>query len=226
MDFVSIPEWFKFHDVGIDAFSFLVLLVFFVLCASYYSMTKKKNFLYLGGAFLLIAAAQLALVITKIPIYYNTGFTTSIGNMIVTYHIAKSATSIYFMGFFIHKLLTLVGIYLIYRLLAKEKFSGEFLLALFFIVLSVVMSSTAEYLFHLVIMILLVLIIGRYYQLYKQNKSGNTLILMLAFMLLLISHSILSITGATTPAVVANILELVGYVVLLLLIIRILRAKG
>lgn len=226
MEFVSIPQWFKLHDVGIDLFSFLILLVFFILCTSYYRMAKKKSFLYLGIGFLLIAVGQLAYVITKIPIYYNTSLTTTIGNMIVTYHIVNSIASVYFIGFFAYKLLTLVGFYIIYRLLAKEKFSGEFVLALFFIVISVIMSATAEYLFHITIIILLILIIARYYQLYKENRSANTGILMCAFMLLFISHIILAITGATVPVITANIIELLSYVILLLLIIRILRAKG
>lgn len=116
MKLVNIPNWFLGKDVIIDAFSFIILLAFFILAYRYYKLSKKKNFLYLGLGFLLIAIAQLAVIMTKLVLYYDTTFTQNIGQIVVTYNLVQTVDIFYYAGFFFNKLLTLLGLFIIYRL--------------------------------------------------------------------------------------------------------------
>ena len=225
MDFVSIPQWFRINNVIIDAVSFVVLIIFFFLCFNYYRLTKKKNFLYLGIGFVLISLAQLAEIALKLGVYYDVSFIQQVGQAIVTYHILTSVKTFYIVASFFNKLLTLAGFYIIYRLITKKSSSGEFILAIYFIVISVVASTTADYLFHLTIVLLLLLIMFGYYETYKRTRVSNTAYLILAFSLLAIAHFIALVTNLATPSIIANLIELASYLILLVLIIKIIR-KG
>src|SRR3989344_2331245 len=223
---ILIPSWFKGSEIFIDFFSFIVLSIFFILSLKYYKLCKKKNFLYLGIGFLLIAVAQLASIFTKFVLYYDTSFTQNIGQMVITYRVVKSVDIFYYAGFFFQKLLTLLGFYLIYRLPLKKKFSGDFMLALYFIILSALVSITSTYFFHITVLILLIFITINYYNVYRENKNINTKILIFGFIILIIGEILFSVTNPQSIAFIfANIIELIGYSVLLVLIIRILYCK-
>ena len=110
MRFVLTPDWFIGKDVFIEAFSFIVLLVFAFLAFRYFQLNKKnRNFLYLGSGFALIAVAQLATILTKLVLYYDFGPSQQIGKAIViTYQILNSVDVFYYIGFFFYRLLTLL----------------------------------------------------------------------------------------------------------------------
>ena len=224
MKIVFTPDWFRGEDVLIDGFSFLVLLTFFIFCFKYYKMSKKKNILFLGIGFASIALAQLAVVITKFPIYYDTSFTQQIGHMMVTYEVVKSVDILYQVGFFFQRAFTLLGFYLIYKL-QKKSVSEDFFLSIYFILILSLISAQFSYLFHLTILIFLCLIISDYAKIYQKSRAENTRTLIFAFSLLALSELIFIFSKLSVMFVTANVLELISYTILLLLIIKILKAK-
>ena len=136
MKILFTPDWFLGSDVIIDGFSFLVLLAFFILSYKSYKTSKNKNSLYLGLGFLLIALAEFAMILTKFVLYYDTSFTQSIGQMVVTYHVVNSVDVFYYIGFFFNKFLTLWGLYIIYRIPLKKNIGSDAVLAVYFILIS------------------------------------------------------------------------------------------
>jgi len=225
MQFIFSPDWFLGNDVLIEGFSFLVLATFFFLCWKYYKLSKNKNMLYLGTGFFLIALAQLATICTKLVLYYDTSFIQQIGQMVVTYHVVKSVDIFYQLGFFFNKFLTLIGLYMIYRLPDKKKFSKDFLLAFYFIIISAAASANINFIFHITVLVLLVMIIQNYLDVYRKNKSKNTLMLIIAFSALAFAHFIFTFSHLPLFFVAGNIIELLSFVLLLVLIIRIFRAE-
>ena len=224
MKLVFTPDWFLGKDVLIEAFSFVILFIFSFLSIKNYKINKQnRKFLYLGVGFGLVALAQLAAVITKIVLYYDFSFTQEIGNAIITSQIVNSVDIFYYAGFFFHRLFTLLGLYIIYRLPRKKKSSGDLALGLYFIIISAIISKQVYYLFHLTALVILALIISNYYKLYRKNKFVNTQILILAFGLLALSQLIFILSTLGSFFVLANIVELISYITLLILIIRILQ---
>jgi hypothetical protein len=227
MKIVFAPDWFLGSDVTIEFVSFFVLLAFFVVSYRNYKLNKNKNSLYLGFGFLLIALAELATVFTKFVLYYDTTFTRAMGQMIISYKVVNSVDIFYNLGFFWHRLLTLIGFYVIYRLGFKKKSSigGDILIAMMFIIISSWLGSEFYYLFHLTALILLCLIVKNYYELYIKNKSESTKILIISFSLLALSQLIFILSKLKTFYAIAQLIQLISYLILLFLIIRILRAK-
>lgn len=220
--FTSVPNWFLAPDFVINAFSFLILLFFFVLCIQNYRLNKNKGMLYLGTGFALIALAQLAMVLTKFGIYYDTSFTTYIGKVIIQSNIVQSTDTIYNISIFMNKIFTLLGLYVIYRLPEKKKVM-DFVLVFYFLILALFRNSVTDYLFHITAFCLFLLLAYRYHLLYKENKFSNTKILFIAFGVLAISRLLLIISHIEAVTVIADVLELGSYITLLVLIIKILK---
>lgn len=223
MKIVLTPDWFLGKDVLIDFFSFVVLLIFFFLTFKNYKIDKNKKLLYLGVGFGMIAFAQLSSILTKLVLYYDNSFTQKIGEMIVTSHIISSVDIFYDIGFFFYRALTLLGLYVIYKLPMEEAQWEDFFLASFFVIIISILSKDMTYLFALTSFILLILIIKNYFLVYIRNRSINTLILFSAFSILALSNLIFLFSWSESMYVFGNFDELVSYIILLVLIIRILK---
>ena len=224
MKIVFTPDWFLGIDVLINLFSFLILAVFFFLSLRSYKTSKKKNSLYLGIGFLLIALAQLAAILTKTVLYYDTTFTNSVGRAIVTYHLVQSVDIFYYIGFFLQRLLALAGLFIIYRIYRREKHLSDLFLIVYLLTISASVSTQTQYIFHFTALILTLLIINNYIKLYKLNKNQNTLLLIAGFCILALSSTIFALSKINSNwDVAANIIELVSYSVFLAVIIRILK---
>jgi hypothetical protein len=218
---VLTPEWFLGKDVMIEFFSLIVLMIFVILAYRYYSINRNRRVLYLGTGFGLIALAQLATILTKLVLYYDFGPTQAIGQAIVTSQIVSSVDLFYYAGFFFHQFLTLLGLYIIYRLPRERKSLGDYVLVVYFILLSAFLSKDFYYLFHLTALLLLILIVENYYRIYQKNRFLNTKILMVAFSLLALSKLIFVLSTVDILFVLGNIIELVSYTIFLAIIIRI-----
>lgn len=223
MSLVFTPNWFINGDILIEFFSFIVLSVFFILCFKNYQLNKNKRILNLGLGFGFIAIAQLSLAITKLVLFYDISIIESIGKFIINSGIVKSIDSLYNVSFFFHRILTLLGFYIIYRLPTKRKFASDFVLAIYFIILSAILGNEFYYLFNITALILLVLITHNYYFIYKKNRFANTKVLVLAFGMLAFSQFLLIFSKIEKIYVAGNIIGLVSYVTLLFLILRILK---
>ena len=226
MKIVLTPDWFLGKDILIDSFSFIVLIIFSVLAIRSYKLNKKnRNLLYLGTGFGLIALAQMACILTKLILYYDIGPAQAIGQAIIIGQFLSSVNIFYYIGFFFHKFLILIGFFIIYRLPQKKMYIGDYALILYFILLSAILGAYGGffYFFHLTAFILLVLIVNNYYGIYKENRFVNTKIFITAFSILALAQLIYVFSKIEILFVLANTIELISYVILLFLIIRIMK---
>jgi hypothetical protein len=226
MKIVFTPDWFLQGDVLIEIFSFLILAVFFYFSIRNYKLSGKRGFLHLGVGFLLIALAELSTILTKLVLYfdlYAVRFTHNLGRAFVSSQIISSVNFFYYTGFFIHNLLTLLGLYLIYRINMEKAAKKDILLMVYFIFISAFFGCVFHYyLFYLTSLIFIIFIVENYYKVYKENKTDNTKVLINAFSILAISQVLFLFSKfAGFYVVFAQILQLVSYIILLLLIIRI-----
>jgi len=223
MKIVFTPDWFLNNDVLIGIVSFMVLFLFFLFTVKSYNLTKKKNILYLGFGFLLIAIGELSTVLTKLVLYYDSGITQEIGKAIITSQLVNTVDIFYYSGFFFNRFFTLLGLYAIYMIPSKEKLSSHFFLTMYLILIVSFLSHNIYYLYHLTALILLVLIINNYYNIYQKEKITNTKILIIAFSLLAVSQGIFLLSKLNYLYVTAQSIQLVSYITLFFLIIKILK---
>lgn len=218
---VLTPDWFVGKDVVIEVFSLVVLVMFTVIAYRYYRMNRNRNMLYLASGFGLIALAQLATILTKLVLYYDIGPSEQIGQAIITSQIVNSVDLFYYAGFFFHRFLTLLGLYIIYRLPRERKSVGDYVVVIYFILISSLLSREIFYLFHLTALFILILIVEKYFFIYKENRFFNTKILMVAFSILALSQLIFILSAIEILFVLGNVVELISYTIFLALIIRI-----
>lgn len=219
---VLTPQWFLGTDVFIEAFSLLVLLTFTFLAFRYYRINKNKNILHLGTGFAFISVAQIADLLTKLVLFYDIGPSRIIGEALINSQVVASVDIFYYMGFFFYRLLTLLGLYIIYRLPQEKKNSaGDYVLMVYFILISALLGDELYYIFYITALILLILIVDGYYEVYKKNKFPNTKILIIAFSLLALSHLICVLSDINLMYVLGDVVELISYTIFLGLIIRI-----
>lgn len=220
--FVPTPDWFLGKDVFIEAFSFIVLFIFSFLAIKNYKVSKNRRFFYLGVGFGLIALAQLAAVLTRLVLYYDVGPSQAIGQAIVASQMFSSVDVFYFSGFFFQRFLTLTGLYMIFRLPRNKKSMFDYVVVLYFILISVLITNNIANVFHLTAFLLLLMIVRNYYKIHQKNKFLNTQILVIAFGILAISQLLFIFSGMVAGLNVAgNVVELISYTILLGLIIRI-----
>lgn len=226
MKIVLTPDWFVGSDILVCFFSLFVLVIISALAIRSYRLNKKnKNLLYLGIGFGIIALAHLASMFTRLILYYDFGPAQAIGQAIITSHIVSSIDIFYYLGFFIHNLLVLAGLYIIYRLPQKKMYVGDYVLVLYFILLSTILSAYEGFffLFRLTAFVLLILIINNYCRIYKENKFVNTKILITVFSVLALAQLIYVFSKIDILFALASIVELISYIIFLFLIVRILK---
>ncbi len=223
MKIVFTPDWFLGSDVLIEVVSFIVLSLFVYFCIRNYKLSGKKSFLWLGLGFGFIGLAEISTILTKFGIFYDTSFTHQIGMFIVTQTVKTSIDIFYYIGLFFNKFLTLLGLYIIYKIPMKKGLSGDFFLGLYFLVIAALFSHVSYYVFHLTAFGLLALIINNYSEVYKRNKSGNTFLLIVAFSGLMLSQGIAILCKLQVMYVLGQVIQLVSYLILLILIISILK---
>ena len=218
---VFTPNWFTRFDILIGIFSFLVLLTFFIVSIKNYKLTKNKKLMYLGMGFLLVSLAELADIFTKFVLYHKITVFQNVGLVTLKYEVLRFFDLPYDLGFFMYKFLTLLGLYIIYRLPLKNKNWGDAVLAVLFIILASLAGQIIYYIFHIITFVILALIINNYFKVYKKNQNQNTKLLLSSFIIIAIAHAIFILSKLPSLYVLGEIIELLGYIGFLSLIIRI-----
>lgn len=222
MKIVFTPDWFLGSDVSIEIFSFLILFIISILAFRNYKLSEKKSTLHLGLGFLFIAIAGFASVIAKFPIYYDFGIVKEIGNAVVNYDIVRTVDVFYYICFFFSRFFTLLGLYVLYKL-PLERISGEFFLYVYFITIISMLSQPFYFVHHFTALILLVFIINKYSKIYLKERARNTKTLVVAFVLLAFGQWIFLFSKLSAIYVLGQLVQLAGYITLLMLIIKIIQ---
>jgi len=221
---VFTPDWFLGKDILVEFFSFIVLAIFSVLAIKGYKLKGNKGLLHLGFGFGFIAVARLVSVFTKLILYYDAEPVQAFGKAIMTSQVVSSIDIFYYAGFFSYYFLTLVGLFIIYKIPQKRLlFSGDYVLVLYFIALVSLFSKEFFYLFHVTAFLMLILIIINYLMVYRENKFMNTRILIISFSILALSQLVYILSKIGVFFALSNIMELISYTILLFLIIRIIK---
>ncbi|MEK6947119.1 MAG: hypothetical protein AABX32_05935 [Nanoarchaeota archaeon] len=222
---VYTPQWFYSKDLLIDAISALVLLLIASFSVMYYKLNKKnKNYLYLAGSFFLIALSFLFKILTNFTIYYKVFVTRHLGDFILTYPTVQVSNVLFFVGFLLYRLLTLLGLYMLYSVYQKNQSKSNIFLMVLFIIILTYFSELEYFIFHIIALALLVLITLQYYNTYKKNKQSASKFVTASFAIIGVSQIFsIFIFYDNVYYVVAELIQLVGYLILLMTFIRVLR---
>ena len=217
------PQWFYGKDIVIDLVSVFVLLLIAFFSFKYYKIRKNKNYVYFGLSFILLSVSFLFKILTNFTIYFHVLETKNIGFLSLTYQTIKTSDVLFIVGFLIYRLLTLFGLYMLYSVYYDQPKTNILLIA-YLILVSTYFTQSAYYIFHLTSLILLVLLTIQYSKTYIKNKNNATRMLASSFGIITASQ-ILSIfvSISTKFYVVAEIIQLIGYAILLFSFLTVLK---
>ena len=219
------PVWFYGKDLYIDTVGLFVLSLIAFFSLRYYKLDKKnKNYIYLASSFFLIALSFFFKILTNFTIYYKVLETKTFGLFTITYHGIKTSNILFFVGFLAYRLLTLVGLYILYSIYQKRQSKSNIFLIIFFILISTYFSQSAYYIFHLTALIFLALIISQYRNNYKKNRQFTARLLATSFGIIAISQVFFVFASIDNFLyVIAEIIQLFGYLILLTTFVKVLR---
>ena len=222
---IQLVQWFYGKDLVIDIVSALVLLLIALFSLRYYKIERKnKNYLYLAISFLLIAVSFFFKILANFTIYYHVFETKYFGLYSITYHSVKTSDILFILGYLIYRLLTLLGLYILYSMYQKNQSKSNIFLIIFFILVSTYFSQSAYYIFHLTALLLLACIALQYYTNYKKNRQFTSRLLASSFVIIGISQIVFIFVNLNQNLyVVAEIIQLLGYLILLTTFVKVLR---
>ena len=220
---VFSPAWFYGIDIFIDIISIIVLCLVAFFSFRYYLLDKKNwNYCLLSISFLMIAASFFFKIMTNFTLYYDMPKTIEVGFMNVTLQTVQQSDVFFTIGTYLFRLATLFGLLLLLNITKRQTWHSNILISAL-LILIMYFAQNAYHIFHITCFIFLVFITSNYAFKYLENKHKTTLLLCFSFGLLTIGHIIfyMMIFG-TTFYVFAEIIQLLGYILLLITFVMVL----
>lgn len=212
---VYSPKWFYGKDIVIDLVSIGVLLLIAFFSFRSYKIRKNRNYIYLAASFTVLALSFLFRILTNFTVYYKVLETRDLGYITLTFHTIKTSEALFIVGFFVYRLLNILGLYILYSIYQKQPKSNIFFI-IYLILISTIFNSLAYHIFHLTSFILLILITKQYIQNYFKNKNKATKMIAFSFGVITSSEIFFGlVTVSTRFYVIAEIIQLIGYILLL-----------
>ncbi len=144
-----------------------------------------------------------------------------VGEALLTWYAVQQSDILTIIGTLLSRLLMLLGLYTLYSIYYPQNRFTDVLLA-YFILITTYFSNSAYYLFHTTVLLLLIPIVIHYYKNCKKTKDGPASFILWSFMTLAISQ-LLFIFGRVSLYIIAELTQLIGYSLLLIAFIMVLR---
>lgn len=217
------PSWFHGVDIVFETFSFIIAIFIAGMGYKAYRLSGRRRYLAFAGSFGLLALSFVARIGAALLVYLEV---LRDFRMVASADIAAVEPTFLF-GRFVY-ITTVFTAYLMLVAVAM-RLEDKRVLALMFSLLGILAWTAHAYpstvMFHLVNLLLLVFIVSHYIANYLRRKTQNTLVTLLAFLMILF-ESLLFLTSNFEPLLYigAYIFRLVGYVFLAAALIRVIRS--
>jgi len=227
--YVFGPKWFYGFDSVIELIAVIVSLLLVYYSYKCYKLTKENKYLYFSTAFLSLTIAFIAKIIGTLVLYEPPFMRTELGrslyqafNDIAPYNIDPVAFIMYF--FF-----ALLGFMILFLIISQLTWKNKrvIVLLVYFVFLATWISAIYYQFFYLTSFVLLLLITYSYYHNYMKVKSQKARFVLIAFSILLVSQAFfVFVIYSRIIYVLAEVLQLFGFVYLLIPFILIFKKKS
>jgi len=219
------PAWFSGIDLVIDFVSLLFLLLIAFFAYKFYKINKeKKGYLGMVWGMILLAASLLFKMVSYAFIYFPGAAGISYYTNQFAPHGIMCSQTLFLGGFLLYAFLRIAGLFILYAMYQKFKSKSYYVLIVYLILLVLLLSSSLYYVLHLTLMLLSILIALSFYDIYKKNHYPNTKRVAISFFILALAQLIfLFAIFHSLVYVISEIVQLAGYLVLLITFILVLR---
>lgn len=221
LELVYSPQWFY----GIDIiFEFIIVIATFLVAFFSYKIfkfTKERRCFYFGLSFLAICLSFISKILTNFQLYFHFLTKNKVLETAIVNIYSHRTFSFFVTAYFFHRVLMLLALAGIIMILYR--YDKKILILFAYLVAVIAAFSTSEYfIFHVTTSIFLGYIFYNYFQNYKAYPTKNTFLVSFAFFLILISQVIfINILTAVESYVIAQVIQVLGYITLLYAYIRI-----
>ncbi len=219
------PQWFHGQDILIDIVSVIVLAIISMMTFQYHRYSKKQNqHLFFSIATALLALSFVFKIMTNFTLYEQVYRTVPLGFLTLTYKTVHYSDTLFLIGALLYRLFALAGFYLLYLVYAEKQSWYLHTLMVYFMVVSLYFTSHAFYIFHLTTLLLLLPLLWRYYSNYRRTKDKAGKLITWSFALIAASQlAFIFLDIDDFIYVLAEGIQLVGYCLLLISFILVLR---
>ncbi len=222
MGFVFGPSWFYSIGFGFGIFSFLVTLLIAFYSLKVYNITRDRRYLYFTLAFLSVTASYIIRAAADYVAY--THLIGRIPNITQALSKVASISLLYSIAYFIHVFLMLAGFMILVAVFMRidniRTVSLLFILLLFISFL----SQSTFFAFHVSMIIMLLYIVIHLFHNHSRIRRVNSFIVLYSMLALLVSQVFLVLVNLDRIyIVVGNVLQLAGFVLLLLNMVLVFR---
>lgn len=215
-----VPKWFNGYSFVIFEI-FSVIALFLISAYSYkcYKFSKNCNNKNLALAFLLIGVSFIAKILTNVIVHYEVIKNIDMGFFNIRVESMQTSNIFFIIGFFFYRLLFLFGLYILYLTISKSQDNIFFLI--YFIMITTIFSNSAYYIFHLTALVFAASIAFIYYKNYKNSHKKPVLLLFWSYLLISVANGFFVFSaGNSNIYVVSEIIQLIGFILLLYAFIR------
>ncbi len=216
IEYVFSPKWFYGVDIVFEIFSLVIAFLVSRYGYKLYKISNEKKHKYFSVFFFLIGISFIFKIVTNFDIYYVDVNSVRILNTMFYYTTSHISEILFIVGFSVFRFLMLFSFFgLLYITWKKNR--SVFLLGLYFIAVITMFSHNVYYIFHITMVVILSMLFYYYYNNYKKHrKIRETFLIMVSFFVLVLSQlSFAAITLSTIMYVIGEILQLIGYGILL-----------
>ena len=223
-DLDSFADWFYMKDLIIDVFSALVLITILVFAIRLYRMSKKQEKLkLLIWSFGLLSFSYLLKVASHFLIYQTVTHQKSVGVITIIYKTIEASPLLVYWGLLGYRIFFLLGLYVLYLVYAEKQSRLTMVISAYLLIALGYFSYGKSMIFYFTCLFFLVIISYNLYIRYIKDRYYKTLLLLVSFGLLSLSHLIfILLTFNPVYYVEAEIVQLVSYLFLLYAFIRVL----
>jgi len=213
-----IPRWFFGYDVFLElAFALITLIV------SYYAYKIYR----LSGQYqskLFSIAFSFFSISYFIQSLLNFAIISKLGENICSAIKLQNITTLNLYGIYIHTIFSVIGLVTLAYMTLKTKSLKIYSMILLISLLTLILSLNKIYLFYVLSSFLLVYIVLHYLVNFLENKQINTLLVLIAFLLLLFGHiHFIFAINHELFYILGHFLELTAYLLILINLIMVLK---
>jgi hypothetical protein len=214
--YINSPEWFEGIDSVIGILSIAVALLVTAYGYKIHRITKEKSHLYFSTAFLLVVISYAFRLVSELAIYSTYVKQSIIGPFIVSRTILEPVTWVHTYSHMIFRLLYTFAFLILLIVAWKIRDKPVLILLTYFMIVITIVSTYAQFVFHLTMLMILALLTFHFYHNYLKNNAKQALMVTLAFLGIMFSH-ILFMFMHYDPNIYAigEGFQLLGYVLLL-----------
>ncbi|MFH0867913.1 MAG: hypothetical protein V1831_01250 [Candidatus Woesearchaeota archaeon] len=226
--YVFSPEWFYGFDSIIELIAVIVCVLLVYYSYKCFKLTKENKYLHFSTAFLSLTFAFIAKIIGTLAIYKPTITRSAVGSSIHQAFTNLTPYSINAIAFIAYAFFILLGFMILFLIISRLRWSNFRVIALlvYFVFLATWISVIHYQLLYATSFVILLLISYSYYRNYIRVKSEKARFVTFAFGILLISQAFfVFVIYSKTIYVLAELIQLLGFVYLLIPFILIFRKK-